>query len=280
MSVIPSYALYGETHAFPDVLHCERIHDRAKGLDWRIPAHRHVQLHQFFLISSGTITFCIDGVSTQFDQATVLNVPPYHVHSFHFSPDTQGYVLSCPTSEIDAALDNDADLVPVTKHASQCQARPHHHDIFTQIYDEFQRDAAARTPMLRAMLLTLLCHIARDMPAAIDANDPMGQVRRFERLVTSDPARPIVIAAMAKELGLSRTKLHRLCVAATGQSAHRIAMHIKIQEAKRRLAYTQESTSEIGYRLGFEDPSYFSKVFRAYAGVTPTGYRAPFTTTP
>lgn len=280
MSVIPSYALYGETHTFPDVLHCERIHDRAKGLDWKIPAHRHTQLHQFFLVTKGIITFDIDGTTTQFDQATLLNVPPYHVHSFHFSPDTQGYVLSCPISEIDAALGNNTALHPVTKHASQCRAKPHHHDIFDNIYAEFQRDSTARTPMLRAMLLTLLCHIARDVPTAPDANDPLGQFRRFERMMTSAPARPIVIADIARDLGVSRAKLHRICVAATGQSALRIAMQIKIQEAKRRLAYTQETTSEIGYRLGFDDPSYFSKVFRKYAGVTPTAYRAPFIATP
>ena len=99
-------------------------------------------------------------------------------------------------------------------------------------------------------------------------------------MLMAHPERPIQIDAFARDLGLSRTGLHRACRSATGQSAHRVAMQIKIQEAKRRLAYTQESTSEIAYRLGFDDPSYFTKVFRKYAGTTPSGYRKPFLLTP
>jgi len=55
-------------------------------------------------------------------------------------------------------------------------------------------------------------------------------------------------------------------------------MQIKMQEAKRRLAYTQEPASQIAYRLGFEDPSYFSKVFRTHAGVSPSQYRRRYVT--
>jgi AraC family transcriptional regulator, transcriptional activator of pobA len=33
---IPSWQLYGEVSAFPDILHVERVIDRAAGLDWTI----------------------------------------------------------------------------------------------------------------------------------------------------------------------------------------------------------------------------------------------------
>jgi AraC family transcriptional activator of pobA len=52
-TAIPAWSLYGESRAFPDVMHIERFTDRAAGLDWRIAPHRHLHLHQFFLIQSG-----------------------------------------------------------------------------------------------------------------------------------------------------------------------------------------------------------------------------------
>ena len=60
---IPSWQLYGENTAFPDILHVERVVDRAAGLDWTIGAHRHLHLHQVFLLTSGTIHLMLDGAA-------------------------------------------------------------------------------------------------------------------------------------------------------------------------------------------------------------------------
>jgi AraC family transcriptional activator of pobA len=47
-------------------------------------------------------------------------------------------------------------------------------------------------------------------------------------------------------------------------------------EARRLLAFTRLQVSEVGYRLGFSDPSYFSKRFKAKEGLTPLAYKARF----
>jgi AraC family transcriptional activator of pobA len=278
MTVIPSYALYGENHDFPDVLHCERIFDRAKGLDWIIAPHRHAQLHQFFLITHGSTQFSIDGETRDLMGPAMLSVPAFHVHGFHFSPNTQGYVLSCPTREIDTLIGQDIEIQATLKTAFQGTPTDQIRTQFDYIYDEFCVETTLRTPMLRSLLRVLLCHIARNANDVVKAGDQKGIFQKFERLLIENPQKPINIDQFASDLGVSRTGLHRACHAATGQSAQRVAMQTKIQEAKRRLAYTQEPASQIAYRLGFEDPSYFSKVFRSYAGVTPTQYRARFET--
>ena len=58
MERIPTWQLYGEASPFPDLLHIERIVDRAAGQDWVIAPHRHVNLHQIFLIRSGVVALC------------------------------------------------------------------------------------------------------------------------------------------------------------------------------------------------------------------------------
>jgi AraC family transcriptional activator of pobA len=44
-------------------------------------------------------------------------------------------------------------------------------------------------------------------------------------------------------------------------------------EAKRLLLYSNMTISEVAYFLGFDDPAYFSRVFRQDEGVSPRGFR-------
>ncbi len=48
---------------------------------------------------------------------------------------------------------------------------------------------------------------------------------------------------------------------------------VRIEESKRLLANTEYSIIDIAIATGFEDQSYFSKVFKKYTGLTPKQYR-------
>ena len=52
-----------------------------------------------------------------------------------------------------------------------------------------------------------------------------------------------------------------------------------ILEAKRLLTYTDMSTKEIAYQLGFEDPSHLSKLFKKITGTPPSAFKAAQATT-
>ncbi|WP_306301492.1 helix-turn-helix domain-containing protein [Verrucomicrobium spinosum] len=48
----------------------------------------------------------------------------------------------------------------------------------------------------------------------------------------------------------------------------------ELLEARRLLMHTELSVSEIAYRLGYKDPSYFARVFRKSTGQAPADFRA------
>ena len=96
---IPSWQLYGEDSPFPDILHIEKIIDRAAGLDWQIGPHRHLHLHQIFLILSGQVRLTLDGAPTPAAPPVLLNIPRGTVHGFSFSAATEGYVLTLPAAD-------------------------------------------------------------------------------------------------------------------------------------------------------------------------------------
>ena len=51
-------------------------------------------------------------------------------------------------------------------------------------------------------------------------------------------------------------------------------LRVRIKEACRLLEKPDIAVTEVAYLSGFNDPSYFSKVFKRYAGVSPSAYNA------
>ena len=48
---------------------------------------------------------------------------------------------------------------------------------------------------------------------------------------------------------------------------------VRVEESKRLLSNTDYSLIDIAVATGFEDQSYFTKVFKKYTGLTPKQFR-------
>ena len=81
------------------------------------------------------------------------------------------------------------------------------------------------------------------------------------------------VADYAGALRATPTRLNRLCVKLAGKSAFDIAQDRLVLEACRKLTYVPASIASIAYELGFQDPAYFSRLFKKRVGVTPKTFR-------
>jgi signal transduction histidine kinase/ligand-binding sensor domain-containing protein/DNA-binding response OmpR family regulator len=88
------------------------------------------------------------------------------------------------------------------------------------------------------------------------------------------------VELMSRELGMSRTHLHRKLKALTGQSPVEFIKMIRMKQAAYLLTTGKLSVSEVGYRVGYNTPSYFSSSFNAHFGMSPTAYMEKVTSTP
>ena len=77
----------------------------------------------------------------------------------------------------------------------------------------------------------------------------------------------------AQQLKMSIKQLNALAKATQGKTVSHLIQDRKYLEAKRSLLLSHESIKVIAYKLGFDDPSYFSRFFRRYSGVSPIQYR-------
>ena len=98
-------------------------------------------------------------------------------------------------------------------------------------------------------------------------------VYRFNQLVDEYYDQIHQVKEYAELTGESPVQLNRAIKEVTGKTASEIIIERLILEAKRLLLYSDLSNKEIAYKLGYEDPSYFARIFRKRTGTTPTAFR-------
>ncbi|GHJ36228.1 substrate-binding domain-containing protein [Streptomyces sp. TS71-3] len=78
---------------------------------------------------------------------------------------------------------------------------------------------------------------------------------------------------VAEAAGLSEDHLGRLFHRELGITLWEYLTRLRIERAKRRLAFSEDSVSTVARSVGFRDRAYFSRVFHRVAGVAPHAYR-------
>ena len=78
---------------------------------------------------------------------------------------------------------------------------------------------------------------------------------------------------ISQEMCLSSKYISRMFKEHTGVSYRDYHLDIKIGEAKKLLKKTSLSVDEISYRLGYQNPESFMRIFKRKTQVTPTEYR-------
>lgn len=84
---------------------------------------------------------------------------------------------------------------------------------------------------------------------------------------------PITLDDVAAQVHLNPAYFSSMFKQSTGSSFKEYVNMVRIEESKRLLANTDYSIIDIAVAAGFEDQSYFSRVFKKYTGLTPRQYR-------
>jgi len=78
------------------------------------------------------------------------------------------------------------------------------------------------------------------------------------------------VDTFCREVNMSRTLLHMKLKKITGLSTTEFIKSIRLNEAKKMIAENKLTIAEIAYRVGYNDPAYFSKSFKRFFGHVPS----------
>jgi len=154
---------------------------------------------------------------------------------------------------------------------------------------QFTPPAAARLKSIFEMLLGLLSTMDTDPDLilahlnsllteinsayfAVDkqpADDKLAKYINFKLLIENNLTDHPSIIEIAEELALNTNSLYSIVKQYSGLSPKEFITNRLILEAKRRLFYARNSSiKELAYDLGFNDPEYFSRLFKKVTGQT------------
>jgi AraC-like DNA-binding protein len=137
--------------------------------------------------------------------------------------------------------------------------------------------------MTRALFMELLVHLTRFCGENVESEKGAAIVKAPKseetlatalRFMEERFAEPLRIEQIAATVFLSADRFTEVFSAAMGRAPSDYLRHIRIEHAKLLLATTDMPITRIAAAAGFEQPSYFTHVFRKGAGVTPREYRA------
>lgn len=129
----------------------------------------------------------------------------------------------------------------------------------------------------------LLLQTPRIWQAAYAADPPQAshgdeQIRQAQEWLLRNLAQNIRVEDLAAQIGLSPRTFARRFKAATGETPISYLHALRISTAKQILEYDLKSVRQVSREVGYEDLTFFRRLFKRYTGSPPREYRERFGT--
>ena len=139
--------------------------------------------------------------------------------------------------------------------------------------DRYSQDAVLN--LLHVFLLkSIRIYEAESQPEKIgNEQSDSFSIIHFKELIEENYTKEKSVSTYADMLSMSPACLNEVTKKSAGITAGEMIRNRIIEEAKQKLFATDMSGKEIAYLLGFDDPSYFSRFFKKYTGLTMKDFR-------
>jgi AraC-like DNA-binding protein len=125
---------------------------------------------------------------------------------------------------------------------------------------------------LSRVLINALTLLHRN-PASEPSTQPLERIESAMDRMRQDIDKPRPLGHYAAASGLSVSQFSHLFKQHTGVSPMHYQTEVRMQRACEYLDTTVLSVKDIAWRLGYDDPLYFSRAFKKCTGLSPTQYQ-------
>ena len=121
--------------------------------------------------------------------------------------------------------------------------------------------------------------LAQMLHVYMDYSFDFSQIRHSDTIyrvmdyIKSHYGSKITLEGIAASVHLSGSHLSGLFRKETGQTISAYINHVRIEKSKQLLKTSETPIAQIGALCGFEDQSYFTRVFKQQTGLSPKKYR-------
>lgn len=246
---------------------------------WRLEP-RVLPNHQVWLILSGSGRLTVAGIAHPLRGGAVALVPQAVPHWAEHDPGSplQCYVLHFETRVLGAHTPGALAALPPL-----LWPEPEIMQELEAAAALMSREVGYRSPdhvLLANAAITHLLGLLWSVDAALhrsgDVSTALAGHTRLEPVlayIADHFSTPLTLAELAVVAGVSPTHLCHLFRNAVGLSPFQYLQRYRMRRARVLLGTTDLVVADVGRRVGFADPAYFSRAFRRLEGMTPSQYR-------
>ncbi|MFH6995005.1 AraC family transcriptional regulator [Flavobacterium sp. FlaQc-48] len=253
-----------------------------ENVDKKLEAHRD-DFFIFFVLTEGQAIITCDMTDVEIQANNIMMVKPFQVHyGKKVSTDAMGYYIGVapfliPNNciEIFQDLKISAQLSKIDP-AEQEEVL----DTISLLHRSFKSSNPNRAQIINGLFNALVYHFTNMFS---ESKNAVRQFRHQSGIICANFKKLISEhtflespSYFAKKLNISTSHLNDCVNASTGKSVTYWLQNAMITEAQRLLYYTDSEVKEIAFMLGFEDHTYFSRLFKKITNQTPLAFRKKF----
>ncbi|MDR2223708.1 MAG: AraC family transcriptional regulator [Flavobacteriaceae bacterium] len=214
-------------------------------------------------------------------QNSILIVKPYQIHSIKsISSDFKGYFLGIQEYRIPNEVNDLLYTLPEKQQLLSITSKEM--DLLSTTFELMKKhmtiNSAHKMQIINGLFSTALYSICSHTTSQHITNQlatssqPTLITGKFKRLITHQTHLNLP-SFFANELNITTAHLNDCVKKTTGQTVTYWLKKSILDEAKRLLYYTNKPVKEIAFTLGFEDHTYFSRMFKKLTYQTPLQFR-------
>lgn len=241
-----------------------------------------IHFHDFeeiIIITEGNFEHFIDFKEETLQAPFASYVSMGKVHRLSPHSNLRGWVINYKTEFIpDSRLSFYSNFFSSTNiPLSGATCTKQFHSICDIIHTEYKQelpDYQTIRYLLNSLISMLETERKRNIPLENQAK--ITQIETFNtflKILEENYKRDEGVSFYADKMNMSERNLNLICKNNFQKSVSEIIETRKLIEAKRMLLFTDKTISEIGYSLGYNEKSYFTRVFHSKMSITPTRFR-------
>lgn len=239
--------------------------------------------HSLIYLTAGEAIMTIGSDTYKIYKDECLVVPAGQVYAFASLDINKGYLCHFQNDMISSRfgkqeLIRDMEFLQVWSHpriSLDKQSSGFVAMLFKRLLLDYTAHGLNNPDILQSYFIALLCELNKagkqdagkfPAPSATISN-------RFRKLLFAHVRSKHQVSDYARLLSITPNHLNKTVKAVTGKSPGKWIDEAIVLEAKVLLYQSNLSISAIAAELGFDDPSYFTRLFKKYEGTTPLSFR-------
>lgn len=247
-----------------------------------VKPHIHNNQFQIFLITQGSTVLLHNEERILVAAPSFITIPKNTEHGFVHQTEMKGWIISLSDAVLEYMIKRETESVIAIETFQLTEVKDYFSEVIfknmLECVEEYHQDNVGKVLMLESIIgkiIVQLSRIPKSTPLRIfnKDNSSILYFRRFSQLIRETRTYKKSIEQYAAELHITPGHLNRICNNIAQQQPKEVITDYFINESKGLLSDIEKSINEIGYSIGFEDPSYFSRIFKKKTGYTPNEFR-------